>query len=104
MASMHEKNQGSPRGSAHEPAEFAKNMAAVAEKCQQIMQEFLTRQALDVPNTPVDPLNVGGAFMELFARLMSDPVKLLEKQFELWQDYVHLWQSAAQRLLGEEKA
>lgn len=88
---------------AHEPAEFAKNMAAAAEKCQLIMQEFLSRQAADMPNTPVDPLNVGGAFMELFARMMSDPVKMLEKQFELWQDYMHLWQSATNKLLGEEQ-
>ena len=85
-------------------SEFAKNMASAAEKCQRIMQEFLSRQAVDMPNTPMDPLNVGSAFMELFTRLMSDPVRLLEKQFELWQDYIHLWQSATQRLLGDEKA
>lgn len=85
-------------------SEFAKNMATAAEKCQRIMQEFLSRQAQDMPNTPMDPLNVGSAFMELFTRLMSDPVKLLEKQFELWQDYMHLWQSATQRLLGDDKA
>ncbi len=58
---------------------------------------------MDIPNTPIDPLNVGSAFMELLTRLMSDPVKLLEKQFELWQDYVHLWQSTTQRLLGENQ-
>lgn len=84
--------------------EFAKNMATAAEKCQRIMQEFLSRQAQDMPNTPMDPLNVGSAFMELFTRLMSDPMRLLEKQFELWQDYMHLWQSATQRLLGDENA
>ncbi len=84
--------------------EFAKNMATAAEKCQRIMQEFLSRQAMDMPNTPMDPLNMGSAFMELFTRLMSDPVRLLEKQFELWQDYMHLWQSATQRLLGDDKA
>jgi len=92
----------SSQASPHEPAEFAKNMAAAAEKCQHIMQEFLARQAQDVTTTSIDPLNIGSAFMELFGRLMSDPVKLLEKQFELWQDYVHLWQSATQRLLGDD--
>jgi polyhydroxyalkanoate synthase len=88
----------------HDASEFATNMAKAAEKCQLIMQEFLSRQAQDLSSTPMDPLNVGGAFMELFARMMSDPVKLLEKQFELWQDYMHLWQSAAQRLMGDEQA
>jgi polyhydroxyalkanoate synthase len=103
MAPSNDKKQGAAQGTAHEPIEFAKNMANAAEKCQRIMQEFLARQARDVSNTPLDPLNVGGAFMELFGRLMSDPVKLLEKHFELWQDYVHLWQSATQRLLGDEQ-
>jgi len=87
----------------HEPLEFAKNMANAAEKCQLIMQEFLTRQAQDAPNTPFDPMNVGTAFMELFGRLMSDPVKLVERQFSLWQDYLHLWQNATGRLLGDEE-
>ncbi|MBY0408267.1 MAG: alpha/beta hydrolase, partial [Rickettsiales bacterium] len=88
----------------HDASEFARNMAQAAEKCQRIMQEFLSRQAQDMPNMPMDPLNVGSAFMELFTRLMSDPVKLMEKQFELWQSYMHLWQSATQRLLGEDSA
>ena len=84
-------------------SEFASNMAKVAEKCQLIMQEFLARKAQDMTQTPLDPLNMGGAFMELCARLMSDPVKLWEKQIELWQDYMHLWQNAAGRLLGDEQ-
>jgi len=87
----------------HDASEFAKNMAAAAEKCQLIMQEFLSRQAQDMPTASIDPLNVGGAFMELFARMASDPVKLLEQHFELWQGYMHLWQSAAQRLMGDEQ-
>jgi polyhydroxyalkanoate synthase subunit PhaC len=103
MPSTRNPNKGATGGKPHDASEFAKNMATAAEKCQRIMQEFLARQAQDIPNTPFDPLNVGGAFMELFARIMSDPVKLLEKQFELWQDYMHLWQSAAQQLLGTEK-
>jgi len=103
MVQAKNKAQDSAHANPHEPIEFAKNMAAAAEKCQLIMQEFLTRQAADAPNASIDPLNVGGAFMELFGRMMSDPVKMLEKQFELWQDYVHLWQSATQRLLGEDQ-
>ncbi len=87
----------------HDPAEFAGNMAKAAEKCQLIMQEFLSRQAIDATNTPVDPLNIGNAFAELFTRLMSDPVGMVEKQFNLWQDYMFLWQKTTQKLLGEEQ-
>ena len=87
---------------AHSAAEFAANMAKAAEKCQRIMQEFLSHQTQDIGNMSIDPLNVGGAFMDLFARLASDPVALWEKQMGLWNDYLHLWQSTAQRMLGQE--
>lgn len=87
----------------HDPAEFAANIAKVAEKCQLIMQEFLARQAQEAPNTPLDPLNITSAFAELFTRMMSDPLGVMEKQFGLWNDYMHLWQKTTQRLLGEEQ-
>ena len=98
-----EKEQSPPHGTTHEPIEFAKNMASAAEKCQRIMQEFLARQAADAPNAPFDPLNINAAFMELFGRMMNDPVQMLEQQFLLWQDYLKLWQTTAQNLLGEEQ-
>jgi len=104
MARDPNKEQRQAEKQPSDASEFAKNMATAAEKCQRIMQEFLARQAVDIPNTPMDPLNMGSAFMELFTRLMSDPMRLIEKQFELWQDYMHLWQSATQRLLGDENA
>src|SRR5277367_3450011 len=87
---------------AHDVSEFTKNMATAAQKCQVIMQEFLSRQTHDIGNAPFDPLNVGNAFSELFTRMMSDPMKLWEQQCELWQDYMHLWQNSTQRLLGED--
>ncbi len=82
--------------------EFAKNMGAAAEKCQQVMQEFLSRQAKDMGNSPFDPMGISSAFTELLTRLMSDPAKLMEKQWELWEQYTHLMQSATQRMLGED--
>lgn len=88
----------------HNAAEFASNMATAAEKCQRIMQGFLSRQAADIGNLSIDPFNVGGAFMELFARLAGDPVRLWEKHVGLWQDYLNLWQSTAQKFLGSEPA
>jgi len=86
----------------HNPADFARNMAAAAEKCQLIMQEFLARQTHDIGDQPFDPLNVGHAFSELFTHMMSDPGQVWKKQLDLWQDYLHLWQNTAQHLLGEE--
>lgn len=87
----------------HDPAEFAGNMAKAAEKCQLIMQEFLSKQAQDVASTPIDPLNIANAFTELFTRMISDPVGLAEKQLNFMQDYMFLWQKTTQRLFGEEQ-
>jgi polyhydroxyalkanoate synthase len=82
---------------------FAENMAKAAEKCQLILQEFLSRQDCDITNKSIDPLNMGNAFMELFARMMGDPVRLVERQLGFWQDYLTLWQNTAYKLAGDEK-
>ena len=31
---------------------------------------------------------------------MTQPHELLQAQFELWQDYIRLWQTTAQRMMG----
>ncbi len=103
MTNQNKEHPGSHNGG-NDASEFAMNMAKAAEKCQLIMQEFMARQGKDIGNTPFDPLNVGTAFMELFRHMVSDPVKLWEKQMGLWQDYMSLWQSTTQRLLGEDQA
>mgnify|MGYP003392954335 FL=1 len=87
----------------HDATEFAGNIAKAAEKCQLIMQEFLSKQAQDAATTPIDPLNIGNAFGELFTRMISDPVGLVEKQLDFMQDYMFLWQKTTQRLLGDEE-
>jgi polyhydroxyalkanoate synthase len=86
----------------HSATEFAANMAKAAERSHRIIQEFLARQAQDIGNLSIDPFNIGGAFMDLFARMASDPVGLMEKQMVLMQGYMQLWQSATQRMLGQE--
>lgn len=97
------QNSSNSTNFTHDPTEFAGNMAKAAEKCQLIMQEFLSKQALDAANTPIDPLNIGNAFTELFTRMISDPVGLVEKQLNFMQDYMSLWQKTTQRLLGNEE-
>ena len=100
-AAKHHTNPGQAKF--NDPAEFAKNMAEVAEKSQQILQEFLARQSKDFADKPFDPAGVGKAFGELFTRMMSDPAKLVEMQMNFVKDYLHLWQTAAQRVLGENE-
>lgn len=84
--------------------ELSKTMAAIAEKSQRIVAEFLRRQSPQEGIGMADPLNIGNAFLELTARMMRDPARLVQAQVSLWQDYMNLWQSAAKRFLGQTDA
>ena len=85
-----------------DPAELSKAMTNIAERSQRIVTDFLTRQAADPGGASADPLNIGNAFMEMTAKLMSDPAKLVEANLNLWQDYMSLWQNTAKRIMGEQ--
>ncbi len=93
----------------HDALRFAQNMMEVADRTQRILKEFLAHQASDAMATPADafqfdPLNVAGAFMDMYTQMLKSPGKLLEKQVELWQQYLQLWQHSTCKLLGEESA
>ncbi|MCO6418917.1 class I poly(R)-hydroxyalkanoic acid synthase [Siccirubricoccus sp. KC 17139] len=83
-----------------DPAIVTRTMAEVAERGQRIVTDFLKRQS-DSAATP-DPLNIGGAFLEMTTRLMANPAQLVQAQLGFWQDYLTLWQNTARRMLGEE--
>ena len=82
-----------------DPAAFGRTMADIAQRSQRIVGEWLKRQAQETPE--LDPLNIGSAFMEMTARLMANPAKLMQAQFGFWQDYMALWQSTARRMMGD---
>ncbi|MBX6321616.1 MAG: class I poly(R)-hydroxyalkanoic acid synthase [Rhodospirillaceae bacterium] len=75
-------------------------MAKIAERSQRLVGEFLRRQPDGTEGANPDPLNIAGAFMEMTARLMADPVALAAAQSRLWLDMVALWHSAARRMMG----
>jgi polyhydroxyalkanoate synthase subunit PhaC len=80
----------------------ADQLAAFAEQTGRIIDAFWQAQAKDGFSI-VDPASVGHAFVELTARLMAEPDKLLKAQAELWQANLALWQAAMQRPPGEGK-
>ncbi|HIJ39026.1 MAG TPA: class I poly(R)-hydroxyalkanoic acid synthase [Rhodospirillaceae bacterium] len=87
------------------PTELSKAMTNIAERSQRIVTEFLARQASDRSLGSIkDPLNIGDAFLQMTAKLMTDPAKLVEAQMSLWQDYLQLWQNTARRMMGEDAA
>jgi polyhydroxyalkanoate synthase len=87
-----------------DPAVWAKSMAEIAEKSRHLVSEFLARQADGAGTGVADPLNVGTAFLEMTQRLMSNPARIVEAQLSLWQDYMRLWQSTADRFIGGNPA
>ena len=80
-------------------AELSQSMAAIAERSQRIVQDWLKRQSEDGPAKP-DPLNIGHAFLEMTTKLMANPAKLMQTQLGFWQDYMSLWQSTTRRMMG----
>ncbi|WP_372624777.1 PHA/PHB synthase family protein [Falsiroseomonas sp.] len=84
-----------------DPALVSRTMADVAERGQRIVADFLKRQAGDGAAPGPDPLHIGNAFMEMTARLMANPARLMQAQIGFWQDYLTLWQNTARRMMGE---
>jgi polyhydroxyalkanoate synthase len=81
-----------------DPAEIGRSMADIAERSQRIVSEWLKRQS-DEEHAP-DPLNIGSAFLEMTARLIANPARLVQAQLGFWQDYMTLWQNTARRVMG----
>ncbi len=83
-----------------DPAFVGRSMADIAERSQRLVAEWLKRQPTE--EHAADPLNIGRAFMEMTARLMANPGRLMQAQLGFWQDYVTLWQNTTRRIMGLE--
>ena len=97
----------SPSPKIPDAAVWSRNMAEIAARSQRLVSEFLARQGTAGADGGLgmsDPLNVASAFIEMTRRMMANPVPVIEAQFTLWQDYMRLWQSAAERFLGGNPA
>ena len=70
-----------PEGAAFkmpDPAAIGRSMTDIAERSQRIVSEWLKRQPQE--EHAADPLNIGSAFLEMTARLMANPAKLMQAQ------------------------
>src|SRR5262244_1147739 len=85
-----------------DPAEMASSLSQIAERSQNLVNEFLERQREGKIAPVTDDLGLARAFTDLTVSLLSDPWKLAEIQMQMWQDYWKLWQSGMQRMLGEK--
>jgi polyhydroxyalkanoate synthase len=77
----------------------------IAERSRKLIEDFVARQQeLDGtgPNGIDGTTQLGGTFVEMLSRLMSHPQELVQAQFQLWQDYIRLWHTTTQRMLGAD--
>ncbi|MGC9268977.1 PHA/PHB synthase family protein [Acidiphilium sp.] len=94
------QNQESGNFILPDPAVYTRTMADIGARSQRIVSDWLQRQSDQ--GITADPLNIGGAFMEMTARLVANPTKLIEAQMGFWQDYMTLWQHSTRRIMGIE--
>ena len=87
-----------PRDSVPHGATLVRNMVRVATRSQQLLARFAARQARG--GGSLDPLNLTGTFMALLSGIAAKPSVVWQAQFDLWRDYMGLWEATAQRLLG----
>ena len=79
--------------------DMSEAIASIAERSQRLVNNFVAQQGAQFGMA--DPMNIGNAFLELTARMMADPAKMMEAQMALWQGYMELWQSTGQKMMGQ---
>jgi polyhydroxyalkanoate synthase subunit PhaC len=83
-----------------DPKEVAKTYAEVAQRASHLISEHVQRQLKRGVSTPADELGIAQAFMDMMARLLSNPYRLAQAQMNLVWDYFSLWQHSMLRFMG----
>jgi polyhydroxyalkanoate synthase len=86
-----------------DPEVLGRSMASIAERSQRLVADWVERQTHSpAAGGASDPLNIGSAFMEMTARMMANPERVMQAQLGFWQDYLTLWQNTTRRIMGIE--
>src|SRR5215472_16172240 len=79
--------------------EFARNMVRVGQQSQRLLADFFKRQS-STDKEPLDPLNLAGPFLALVKAMAANPTAIIDAQFQLWRDFMSLWEVTARKMLG----
>jgi len=85
-----------------DPSELNRSMSEIAGRSQQLVKDFLARQEAGQQVSMDDALHMSKLFQDLYARLMADPVQLMQAQMAFWQDYMSIMQNSTLRMMGVE--
>ena len=83
-----------------DPTELAKTYAEVAQRASTLISDHIQRQVKRGITPPQDELGIAQAFMDMMAKLLSNPYKLAQSQMNLVWDYFSLWQHSMLRFMG----
>lgn len=75
----------------------------VTQQSQRVLQAFWEKQARDAGSgefSVVDPSAVSNAFTDWSMKMMQNPTRLLETQFDFWQGQMKVWQNITTRAAG----
>jgi polyhydroxyalkanoate synthase len=84
----------------YDPVALAESLASAADKSAKVLGDFIARQAAAGKAIVTDEFGLTQAFLELAAKMLSNPYRLAETQMNLWWEYSALWQSSMLKLLG----
>src|SRR5436853_1241282 len=88
----------------YDPVALAESLASAADKSAKVLGDFLARQAAGGHSLVADEFGLTKAFLEVAAKMLSNPYRLAETQMNLLWDYSALWQSSMLKLMGQSPA
>ncbi|HEY8070334.1 MAG TPA: class I poly(R)-hydroxyalkanoic acid synthase [Burkholderiales bacterium] len=86
-----------------DPEETARVLREVAERSARIFADFAEKNsAAGAPGGASDELGIARAYMDLYAKMLSNPAALVATSANLMIDYMQLWQSSWMKMMGAE--
>src|SRR4029077_14182667 len=73
-------------------------LQTIAGQSQRLMQGFLSRQRAGGQIGMGDASTLGGAFLDLMTKMMSNPTALTNAQIDSFNDRMTVWRHAAERM------
>jgi polyhydroxyalkanoate synthase len=82
------------------PEELAKVYHDVAERAAKVLGEFARKHPQ--MGAVSDELGIAKAYMDLYGRMLANPMALAAASMSMWLDYAQLWQSSWLKLFGQD--
>jgi len=80
--------------------ELASVYHGVAERAGKLLSEFARKHPQ--PGAVGDELGIAKAYMDLYRRMLANPMSVATASMSMWWDYAQLWQSSWLKIFGHE--